>query len=92
LKQKALFAIREVQTGKILTLPVFDKKDLAKKHRQSLNSVSEENVEIFDYVVTYGPDHDKFDLSKAVFKQVTAETKAVPVTVKNKKEVEVVMG
>jgi hypothetical protein len=90
LKQKALFAIREVQTGKILTLPVFDKKDLAKKHRRSLNSVSEENVEVFEYVVTFGPDHDKFDPSKAVFKQVTAETKAV--TVKNKKEVEVVMG
>jgi hypothetical protein len=89
LKLKALFAIRDVQTGKILSLPVFEKKDLAKNHRRSLNKVNKEGKEVFDYVVTYGQDHDKFEPETAKFKEVKVEAETQTVH-KNTEEVEAV--
>lgn len=56
---------------------MFEKKPLAKERRKSLNGKTKEGEEIFDYVVTYGPDHDKFDVTTAKIKLVSKEVKEV---------------
>ena len=67
-----MFAIKEVKSGKLLSSPMFGDKQLAKEHRRKLNGQTKEGTEIFEYVVTYGPDHDRFELSIAQFLVVKA--------------------
>lgn len=70
MKDKKLFAIKELATGKLLANPMFTDKQEAKKHRKKVNGITKEGAEIFTYVVTYGPDHDKFDAETARIKPV----------------------
>lgn len=65
MSNKALFAIREIKSGKLLSQPMFEDKQLAKEHRRNLNAKNKEGQEILDHVVTYGPDHDKFEARTA---------------------------
>ena len=76
MKQKALFAIKEIATGRLLASPMFGDKQEAKKYRRELNKVTKEGKEILEYVVTYGPDHDKFDKEEAVIQQPKVERPA----------------
>jgi hypothetical protein len=72
---KRLFAIKDTASGKIMSEPMFENKQLAKEFRREINGRTkekdgEERKEIFNYVVTYGPDHDKFDVETAKLKPV----------------------
>lgn len=78
MKSKALFAIKEVKSDGILSEPMFDNKQLAKEHRRKLNPKTKEGDEVLDYVVTYGPDHDKFDAETAFIKTVRKNKDVTP--------------
>lgn len=68
-KLKALFAIKELATDRVMPEPMFEEKQLAKKHRKELNPKNDKGEEIFNFVVTLGPDHDKYESPTAKAKE-----------------------
>lgn len=56
---KVLFQIKCVKTQTVLPQGYADKQE-AKKGRRSMNPKNKEGLEILDYVVTLGHDHDRY--------------------------------
>lgn len=62
---KALFAIRNVETGKLVKDLTFPNKLEAKQQRNKMyeeagKPTKDDGSPNFPFVIAYGPDHDKF--------------------------------
>jgi hypothetical protein len=79
---KALFALRDTSTDKVLKEPVFESKPDAKAERDRRWNVSGKPVTkgddpqpLYPFVVTYGPQHDKFNPNPDRTKALPPEAK-----------------
>lgn len=63
---KALFQIKNTESGKVVAGLVFEDKQEAKKKRRELNESTKEGKEVLKHVVTLGPDHNKYNTSNEV--------------------------
>jgi hypothetical protein len=61
---KALFQIKNTETGKVVAGEGFENKQQAKAKRRELNGFTKEGKEILVHVVTLGPDHIRFNDEK----------------------------
>ena len=55
-----LFALRNIRTNKLVPELYFNSKPEAKRKRDAINEEAKTNV----YVVTVGPDHDRFRIGQ----------------------------
>lgn len=58
---KKLFALRDTSNKRLVPGQFFSDKTAAKNERARLNPKDDEGKEVMNYVVTYGPDHRKFN-------------------------------